>query len=85
MVDRTSPLPPLRHTYAQTRKISSLRLCKSVSVVVVMVERVNKGPNLASFLFAFPANAPATGVFLKSHELGLGLGCKVLQNITASC
>ena len=50
-----------------------------------MVERVNKGPNLASFLFAFPANATATGVFLKSHELGLGLDCKVLQNITASC
>lgn len=46
---------------------------------------VNKGPNLASFLFAFPANVPATGVFLKQkkHELGLGLDCEFLQNVTA--
>lgn len=50
-----------------------------------MVEGLNKGPNLASFLSAFPANAPATGVFLKRHELGLGLDCEFLQNITAPC
>lgn len=35
---------------------------------------VNKGPNLASFLFACPANVPATGVFLKQKSMNLDWG-----------
>lgn len=34
-----------------------------VAVVVVMMEGVNKGPNRASILVAFPANGAATGAF----------------------
>lgn len=45
-----------------------------------MVEGLNKGPNLASFLFAFPANAPATGVFLKQKGMNLDWGL-----IASSC
>lgn len=33
------------------------------------MEGVNKGPKLATFLFAFPANGPATGVFLRQKSL----------------
>lgn len=46
--------------------------------MVVRVEGVNKEANLASFLFAFPASVPATAVFLKRHEFGLGLDCELL-------
>lgn len=62
-----------------THQVSSLPLCKSEAVVVVMVEGVNKGPNLAIFLCACLANGLATGVFLKKkHEFGLRLDCEFL-------
>lgn len=45
--------------------------------MVVRVEGVNKEANLASFLFAFPASVPATGVSLKQKGMNLDRGLTV--------
>lgn len=55
MVDNI-PLPLSdTHNGDDAFRVKGLCLCKSVSVVAVMVKRGNKGPNQLGFLFAFPA------------------------------